>query len=157
MYRKQSRNLPCITLHIHAFTMNVFVREKAQPVHNIHHNHDLYVLYQTTFASYLVISYINQIWKLFSKYRYTAIMNPSRVSYTLLTPNISRTLCRSAASQTSKSSIRVISAIGLQSHRQFSTSRKAQIEFFPPLKETENIKKTYDDHHSLTYKRLTID
>lgn len=70
-------------------------------------------------------------------------MNPTRTFCTsAVSPNLSRAVYRSLASQSSKNALRTAYPLGINAHRQFSTSRRSNIEFFPPAKDTPNIKET---------------
>ena len=71
-------------------------------------------------------------------------MNPARtVCNTTLPPNLSKAVCRSLASQTiTRHAVRSSYSIGLNANRQFSTSRRSQLEFFPPPPNAPNVKLT---------------
>ena len=70
-------------------------------------------------------------------------MNPAKTFCTsTVSPNLSRAVRRSLASHIPKSALRAAHPLGLNTYRQFSTSRRSNIEFFPPAKDTPNIKET---------------
>ncbi|KAK5946646.1 inducible alternative oxidase 2 [Knufia obscura] len=70
-------------------------------------------------------------------------MNPTRTFCTsTIPPTLSRAVCRGLASQSSRTALRAVYPLGLNAQRQFSTSRRSNIEFFPPAKDTPNIKET---------------
>lgn len=85
-------------------------------------------------------------------------MNSTRtIINTGLAQNLSRAVTRSFASQLPSNALRCSHQIGLNVHRQFSTSRASQIEVFPPKKDLPNIKETRAawPHPDLTATQLT--
>lgn len=73
-----------------------------------------------------------------------------------LAHNISRAVTRSFASQPCTAAFRCSYNVGLNTHRQFSTSRRRQIEVFPAVKDLPNIKETRAawPHPDMTSKQL---
>jgi len=84
-------------------------------------------------------------------------MNSTRtIVSTGLAHNLSRAVTRSFAHQSASNALRCNYQVGLCAHRQFSTSRRAQIEVFPPTKDLPHIKETRAawPHPDMTDKQL---
>ncbi|KPI39348.1 Alternative oxidase, mitochondrial [Cyphellophora attinorum] len=71
-------------------------------------------------------------------------MNPSRAVFSsTITTNISRAACRPGATSLGlRTSHALLKPIAANTSRQFSTSRKSQLEYFPPPKNAPHIKLT---------------
>ena len=73
-------------------------------------------------------------------------MNPSKALFSpAFTTNLSKTACRGLASSTNTYGLRssfILRPLTISASREFSTSRRSQLEFFPPPKNLPNIKLT---------------
>jgi len=70
-------------------------------------------------------------------------MNPTRtICASATSPHLSKAVYRNLASHSSQNALRAVYPLALNAQRHFSTSRRSNIEFFPPARDTPNIKET---------------